>query len=374
MQDILPTSQFEFERYKDTISRGLAAFDVKQPYAHCSFYAQLALQPTKFQYSNDEIRAATNEATLDELMSYVTTLWSSGNGIALVQGNVDEAEAKMLVSKIDKALGFRTISQDELPPELEPLPLPPVPAKVTPTRLVISEPNPSNGNAAVEIVIQNLSTEPKEHALMELVSTILQEPFYEELRTKQQLGYIVSSGIRAVGKTRFLGFVVQSNVYTTDKLTAEALKYLDNVRKTLFEKLSEGDLSVYIKSMIDRKTEPDKQLAQEIQRNWGEIGSGRLEFDRVQRESAALLDVTRVDLLDFWDRIYVNDGRRVLISEIIPQIGPASSPPPPKSTGYVVGNVVSAEEGLVLGIDDLEKFRKIREALIPTLSDPQLVA
>jgi insulysin len=35
IQDLLPKDETEFDRYKDVLSRGFAAFDVKQPYAHC---------------------------------------------------------------------------------------------------------------------------------------------------------------------------------------------------------------------------------------------------------------------------------------------------------------------------------------------------
>jgi insulysin len=356
IRELLP-SEKEFERYKDIVSRSLAAFDVKQPYSHCSFYSTLAMEPEKFQYSNSEMRVATADATLEDLISYVDTIWSSGKGFALVQGNMDETEANSLVRKVDKALGFKTISADEYPPELKPLPLPSTAAKTTPTRLVISGPNPSDANAAVQVVLQNLSEEPKDHVLMELVSTIIAEPFYEDLRTRQQLGYIVSSGIRALGKTPFMGFIVQSSVAPTAKLSTEILKYLDKVRPNLLEKLPADDLAVYINSLVDRKTEPDKQLAGEVTRNWAEISSGRLQFDRVQKEAAALLALTKDDVIDFWDRLYVNDGRRVLITEIVPRIGAASSATPQKSSGHAEVQVPS-NGGLVLGIDDLDQFRK----------------
>ena len=198
---------------------------------------------------------------------------------------------------------------------------------------------------------------------MELVGAIVGEPFYEELRTKQQLGYIVSSGVRAIGKTKALGFIVQSSTAKNEKLTNEIKKYLDNIRPQFLEKIGEAELAVFVKSLIDRLTEPDKQLAVETTRNWAEISSGRLEFDRSQREVAALLDLTKEDILDFWDRMYVKNGRRVLITEMIPQVGPTSAPKPPTSTGYTSSSLASTNSkssGLVLGIDDIDAYRQDR--------------
>lgn len=375
MKDILPKDEADFDRYKDILVRTLAAFDVQQPYAHCSYYSNLMVQPPAFQYTEQELREATENITLEELMSYVSSLWSSGKGLALVQGNLDEHEAQSLVSTLDQALGFKPITANEFPSELAPLPLPKIPAARIPTRLVISEPNPENGNAASYVAIQSLSEDPKEHVMMELVSAIVSEPFYEDLRTRQQLGYIVSSGVKAVGKTKTLGFIVQSSTAKNGKLTNEILKYMDNIRPKLLENLPKADLAVYVKSLIDRKTEPDKQLATEVTRNWAEIGSGRLEFDRTQREVAALLDVTKTDIIDFWDRFYLQDGRRVLITEMIPQVGAASSAAPPKSTGYASVQAASTESsGLVLGIDDIQRYRQDRQRLVSNTVDPERIA
>ncbi len=164
-----------------------------------------------------------------------------------------------------------------------------------------------------------------------------------------------------MGNTRTLSFIAQSSVAPADALKDATIKFLDNVKSNLLESLSKGDLAVYAKSLIERKTEPDKELSTEVTRNWLEISSGRLEFDRLQREAAALLEIDKNDLIKFWDKLW-GDGRRVLITEMIPLVGPASSTPPPTSTGYT-SNELLLEDGIVLGIDDIEKFRRDREEL-----------
>lgn len=269
--DVIPESEAEFERYKDLLTRSFAAFDVQQPYAHCTSYSNLMVTPTRFLYSNKELRDATENITLDELKAYSSSLWSSGKGVALVQGNIDQEEAETLVATIDRALGFQPIRASEFPPELSPLPLPEISAKGSPTKLVVSEPNPENENAASYVMLQCLSEDPKEHVLIEILSSVLAERFYEDLRTKQQLGYIVSSSIRSLGKTRSIGFVVQSSVASSPTLSSAVVRFLDEAKANFLEKLTAGDFAVYVKSLIERKAEPDKQLATEVTRNWGEM-------------------------------------------------------------------------------------------------------
>lgn len=242
-KDILPQNQKEFERYKDILSRSFAAFDVKQPYAHCASYSQLLVNPRNFQYSNRDLRDATAAISLEDLKSYAASLWKSGKGLALVQGNIEEAEAKDLIETLDGIVGFEPIPESEYPVELAPLPLPQVPAGDMPTKLVVSEPNPENGNSASYVILQDLSEEPKAHVLMELIGAIVAEKFYEELRTRQQLGYICSSGIRGLGKSRYIGFIVQSSFATNEKLTNEIFKFLDTVKSDLLKPLPKGKQS-----------------------------------------------------------------------------------------------------------------------------------
>lgn len=364
INDVLPANDAEFDRYKDNLMRALTAFNVKQPYAHAVYYSALTLQPRSFQYTNTQLRDAVRRLTLPDLREYAASLWSSGKGEALIQGNLDKKEALALVDKIDKTIGFQTIPAEEYPPRLKALPLPVVSKGSGPSRLAVSEPNPSNNNAATQIVFQCLDESEKAHVLVELLNSVISEPFFEDLRTKQQLGYIVSTGVKAIGNTRTLSFVVQSNVASASKLTDAAWKFIQEVRSTYLEPLNDGDIGVYVKGLVDAKTEPDKRLSIEVTRNWSEISSGRLQFNRLQAEAAAALNLSKDDLLQYWDDLFTDNGR-ILITEVVPKVGSASSKAPPTTTGYAEGNkkgsYLGSDGSLRLGIDDIEQYRRDRE-------------
>lgn len=359
VQELLPTDDKDFDRYKDQIMRALSAFDVSQPYSHAAYYAQLTLQPRRFQYTNKSLRDATRQITLPDLVAYSKLAWKEGKGECLVQGNFNEEEALELVKSVGDIIPFQPITEKDYPPRLEALPLPTSESLTLPPRLVIAEPNPSNENSACHVMVQSLGKSSKEHVLIELLSAVLNEPFYNELRTKQQLGYIVASGIKGIAESRTLSFIVQSSIAPSNTLTLEILKFLDDAENKILDKIPRADLSVYIKSLIEKKTDPDKDLSVEATRNWSEISSGRLQFDRLQREAAALLDIEKEDLLNFWRHIYAGSGRRVFITEIVPRQGAASSPAPLPSLGY--GRSDFPKTSYTLGVDDIDQFRKDRE-------------
>ena len=298
--------------------------------------------------------AALKETTLDQLVDYVKTLWASGKGEALIQGNYDKKEALDIVNTLDKTLSFQTITSDQYPARLRPLPLPVTKPGEQPTRLSISEPNPSNNNAASHISLQCLGKSERDHVLMEIISAIIEEPFYDNLRTKQQLGYIVSSGVKGVDQSRTLSVIVQSNVAPAEKISKAMIEFLDGVEDRL-NPLTSIDIELFVKGLVDRRLEPDKQLAVEVTRNWSEIANGRFQYDRLQAEVAALLAITKQDIIDFWQQLYIKE-RRMLISEIVPRTGPTSKAPA-LSKGYS-GGVPQSE----LGINDIEKLRENGEA------------
>lgn len=169
-----------------------------------------------------------------------------------------------------------------------------------------------------------------------------------------QLGYIVSCGVKSIAEARSLSFVVQSSVKPADQLTAAIMKFMNDARKTFLEPLTDDDIDVYAKGLILKRTEPDKALGTEVSRNWNEIATGRLQFDRRQSESKVLLDVKKGDIIKYWDEIILgtSEGRRMLVTEVVPKTGPASSKPPSKS--YPASNL--------LGIDDIDLFRKDQES------------
>ena len=122
-------------------------------------------------------------------------------------------------------------------------------------------------------------------------------------------------------------------------------KFLDGVNTELLTPLSAIDVELYVKGLVDRRLEPDKQLAIEVTRNWSEIASGRFQYDRLQAEVGALLSVTKQDIVEFWNNLYVKE-RRMLISEIVPKIGPVSKKVPLRSSGYVGGVSKNRKESL----------------------------
>lgn len=78
--------------------------------------------------------------------------------------------------------------------------LPLTPSTPLGTLLRREEPNKENTNAAAYVVFQVGSRDRKDRVAAELLSQLIEQPFYDQLRTQQQLGYLVFSGRRGTRK------------------------------------------------------------------------------------------------------------------------------------------------------------------------------
>jgi secreted Zn-dependent insulinase-like peptidase len=93
-----------------------------------------------------------------------------------------------------------------------PVPIPsPSPLRPLPraARLCAPAPNPDDENASVEVVFQLEHGALRNTVMADLLAHILKDPFFDQLRTKQQLGYLVFSGPRLDASVSSLRFILQ---------------------------------------------------------------------------------------------------------------------------------------------------------------------
>ena len=110
---------------------------------------------------------------------------------------------------------------------------------------------------------------------LRLLSQISEEPAFDQLRTKEQLGYIVSSGHWIFTGTMGFRITIQSErdpVYLESRVDA----FLEHFR-VLIEEMSEADFEKERQSLIDKINDQLKNL-RETWQFWNHIGNVYYEF------------------------------------------------------------------------------------------------
>jgi secreted Zn-dependent insulinase-like peptidase len=163
---------------------------------------------------------------------------------------------------------------------------------------------------AVEIIIQagcefDLGYEGM--AILDLITHIAYNSAFTQLRTKEQLGYIVSAFARkTAGSTWGMSIVVQSSTALPSVLEERCEAWLRLFRKEL-EEMPAEEIAQEASAVASQLLEKETKLSQEVSRVWGEILNTEGFSDRMRTPSFDRLDKLAQELT-IADDTYLHSG------------------------------------------------------------------
>ena len=132
----------------------------------------------------------------------------------------------------------------------------------------------SEENSSVEVLLQTDSEYVLGYegvAILELIGYMAYNSAFSQLRTKEQLGYIVSAYTRkTAGDARGLSVVVQSSSTLPDAIEERIEKWVEMYRKEI-EDMSEERIAMEAGAVVAQLLERDTKLSEEVSRYWGVI-------------------------------------------------------------------------------------------------------
>lgn len=111
-----------------------------------------------------------------------------------------------------------------------------------------------------------------------LVDQMVHEPAFDQLRTKEQLGYIVFAGIRNFATRCGFRFLIQSE-RTPDYLDRRIEAFLIQFGTTL-DKMSDSDFEGHKRSLVNKRLEKLRNLDQETTRHWAQVSNEYYDFEQ----------------------------------------------------------------------------------------------
>ena len=277
------TSQARFKRVKQELLEEYANANRERPYNQTFSALYSALLP---QWDDNTLAAALEPLTLADLQAFVPELYTSGYLRALAFGNLSADTAERMVT---------TFSQ-----QLLSAPAADTPAPLSVVQLPKGEPlyrtlDIDHQDSALTLYLQGADRSTRSRAEVALLAEILQTPFYSQLRTEQQLGYIVFANYMPVREVPGLVFVVQSPVADPQQLEQAYQHFLDQATQRL-QRLSDADLERFRQSLISRINQKDKSISERASRLWRELDRGNLAFDTREQLTAATQEITLAQL------------------------------------------------------------------------------
>ena len=148
--------------------------------------------------------------------------------------------------------------------------------------------------------------------------TWIHKRYFEQLRTNQQLGYVVFARSRCWSGARYFNFCVQSNVKSTDHCRAKTKEFIDESLKAL-EELSEEEFAKVRKGCVAKIVKKWENLFAKFGSDFSEINNHQYVFDRKERRRKDMEALTKERIVEFYKTLFGEKGRKLEFHQYSPQ-------------------------------------------------------
>ncbi|TKR69955.1 hypothetical protein L596_022038 [Steinernema carpocapsae] len=343
-----------FNLMMDRLVRNLKNFDQSQPYAQSQYYLNLIL--VEKGWTKAQLLAISEIVTLEMVNEFIPQIWKALHLELFVHGNLAENEAKSLTDEVLEVFHNGTFVRPLFTNEMDWIREHQIKEG---TSQIYEHIQDTHANNCVDMVLQTGVQETRSNMLLELLVQIANEPAYTVLRTTEQLGYIVHTGIRRSNGAQALEIIVQGS-YDAKFVEERIEAFLKNFRNTIVD-MKDEDYQRNVNALATRRLEKPKTLRALSNRYWHEIESKQYSFARAEVEVDDLRKISKDDLLQFYDdKIMAGSDKRQKLSVRI-----RSSVKEP--TDVDGAHKPAEEEFGGVRVTDIERFK----ALLPTYPRPE---
>ncbi|RVE50691.1 hypothetical protein evm_004601 [Chilo suppressalis] len=258
-----------FHIMKENHIRAIKNFEAEQPYQHAVYQQALCLSDVV--WTRCQLMDAAETMTPEMLDDYACRMMHRVHIEGLMFGNITRERAINIADTIENKLPKNATpllaQQLLLHREIE---------LEKGTEYLRETNNSVHKSSCASLYYACGVRSSRQNVALELLAQALSEPCFSVLRTKEQLGYIVFSGVRRSNGVQGLRVIVQSDrhpSYVEDRIEAfleGALEYL--------EKMSDEEFLKHRAALAAQRLEKPKRMASRASQIWTEITSQPLNL------------------------------------------------------------------------------------------------
>ncbi|KAG2201269.1 hypothetical protein INT47_006772 [Mucor saturninus] len=291
----LHIEQSRFDIFKDELTRSYENFFLEAPYQHSAYYLNDIM--CEKRWNCDDYLLEIKDMTMEEVQAFIPIAISSLHIEGFVHGALEKSSVLEMFSMVETILQPRPLQPSQFIGER---------SFILPTgkKFIYQLPVRDADDVNSAINYNTHVCHVKDLGLrnrLSMVAQIAQEPCFNQLRTREQLGYLVFSGVRGqLGQLSFR-LIVQSERDPT-YLENRVLEFLESLREILAE-MTEKEYQAQVDSLIADTLEKYKNLYEESSKYWADIESGYYEFDDNVKDVEEVKTITKESLLAFYDAL-----------------------------------------------------------------------
>lgn len=244
------------------------------------------------QWSSAALLDASEDIGLQDLEDFRGSFLNQLHLEAMVVGNIDASgatdTAELLIDSLSPGVTADAI------PELTPLQANQNLARLTP--------DSERDESLVLRYLQGPDRSIASQAALMLIGQILETPFYQQLRTEQQLGYVVSASYQPLLSAPGISLLVQS----PDTPSATIDERMDEVIVAFSEQLENLDeeaLAPWKTAVRKNLLQRDTSLSGKANRLWYALAMEDTDFDRRERLAEQVSQISADEIRSAWQTL-----------------------------------------------------------------------
>jgi secreted Zn-dependent insulinase-like peptidase len=196
------------------------------------------------------------------------------------------------------ALGYRSISESKFYSQER--------VKLNSGEKIINQVKSKVNNSAYVSLYTIGGNSPKDRVTAMMIDTFIGQPYSMELRTNQQLGYIVAGGAYARDDYSGIYFIIQSDGYAANVVEDRSLTFLDNI-SSLLDEVTIESFDTYKSAVREQINEKSTSIADEAKRRFNIA----FELDNNHKRDAQSLSAL--------DAMTIEDMKSTLLNVVDPK-------------------------------------------------------
>ena len=278
----------QFTRYKASLQRRLENQLKSKPYERSiAELKQWLYQPS---FSEQQLLAELDAVTLDDVIAFGKALQQASATRLYVHGNLSHQQSNAVADQL----------RQQYPPNA---------AERVSTHIVQAPAGQYQLDMGLDhqdtnttLYVQGADNSDTTRARMALLGQILSAPYYQYMRTEQQLGYIVFAAVYPQRTVPGLIFIVQSPGVAPQQLMDHSITFWKQFEARLAD-MSEVEFQSFKDGLTSKLLEPPKNMSDKATRYWREIDNSRTGFDTNEAIAKLVNTLTLKDVRSMYQQL-----------------------------------------------------------------------
>tara|TARA_B100002052_G_scaffold299088_1_gene335200 strand:+ start:1288 stop:4155 length:2868 start_codon:yes stop_codon:yes gene_type:complete len=247
-----------------------------------------------------DLAIIAQNVTAEQLTDWRTRKLNKVSVDALLHGNVNQETKNDLETLLVDQLAINQVEPQKV--EVEEI-----------KESLLLELTIDHNDSSMVIYLQDKNDKIRSRATSTLAGQMISTPYFSDLRTNQQLGYVVSAGSRMMEDRNGLIFLVQSPAQGADHLEQATRSFIEDYLSKL-ESMEDSAFSQHKEGLINNLLQKDKNLTQRSRRYWSDLKKENLDFNTRELLAAEIDSLNISEIKTYLEEVATNlNDKRLLV-------------------------------------------------------------